>query len=132
MATPVYNYMIGTNASGSGAMTNVESLATPVPAPRTQSFHPYSQMLALGDGTIRGGGWANVEWVFDNITDAQRDMLRTFCTGASQEVWIQTKTMDTLDTYAIYHAIMVWPIETESRDANGFRVDLKIRFQRLI
>jgi hypothetical protein len=128
----LYNYMISAGSSGSGALVNVENLSTPVDPPKGL-FHPYSQMLQLGDGTVRGGGWATATWSWKIITVAQRDQLRTFCPGASAVVYIQTRTMDSTDSYGIYQAVMVWPITTEDRDIGQYRPrpDFEIKFQRL-
>ncbi len=121
-----YNYEIGSTSS----LTNVESLTVPVPPPKS-IYKPYSQMIGLGDGTVRGAGWPTAEWRWGYLTQAQRDQLRTFCTGASSNVYIRTRIMDTADSYAYFQAVMVWPIESEERDASR-RIDFAITFQKLV
>lgn len=124
---PLYSYEI---AASGGSPTNVESLTTPLTAPKS-TFHPYSQMIPLGDGTVRGSGWPTAEWRWGFLSRAQRDQLRQFCTGASAAVEIRTKTMDSADSYKYFHAVMVWPVESEERDA-GRRIDFVVRFQKLV
>jgi len=123
---PIYSYQIGTTYGG---LTNLESLTTPV-APPKSSFIPYSQSLALGSGSVRGGGWATAIWSWGFLTQAQRNQLRTFCTGKSASVYINTRKNDTSDAYQVYTAVMVWPDE-EIKD-HGFRTDFQIVFQKCV
>ncbi len=120
----LYDYEIGASY---GAMVNLESLTAAVNPPKS-SFRPNSQRQQLGDGTVRGGGWATAEWRWGFVTQAQRDQLRTFCTGASSEVYIKTRKNDA-DAYQVYTAVMIWP-EVEEKIA-GRRLDFVIQFQNL-
>ncbi len=121
-----YSYEIGLNYGG---MTNVEELATPLPAPKS-TFRPYSQRRNLGDGTVRGLGWVIATWRFGILKPALRDQLRTFCAGASAEVYIKTRKNNTLDAYQVYTAVMIWPEEEEKRA--GRRMDFVIEFRNLV
>lgn len=121
----LYEYEIGTSYGG---MANVESLATPLPAPKS-SFLPYSKYLSLGDSTIRGSGWAAASWRFGFLTRAQRDQLKTFCSGASASVYIQMRKNDTSDAYQVYTAVMIWP-PVEEKHA-GKRLDFNLEFRDL-
>lgn len=123
----LYSYEI---AASGGTLSNVESLTVPVPAPKS-TFHLYSQLIPLGDGTVRGSGWPTAEWRWGILTRAQRDQLRSIITGASVAVDLRTRTMDSTDSYKYYHAVAVWPIDSEERDA-GRRVDFVIKFQKLV
>ena len=116
-------------SSGSAALVDLSALATAVPEPKSR-YQPYSQMLPLSSGSVRGGGWAAATWSWGFLTRAQRDQLRTFCPAASSDVWIRTRTMDSDDAYQVYRGIMVWPVEQEEKDA-GRRINFEITFQRL-
>ena len=123
---PIYSYQIGTTY---GNLTNLESLTTPVDAPKS-TFVPYSQYIQLGDGTVRGSGWATAEWRWGYMSQAQRNQLRTYCTGASASVYINTRKNDTSDAYQVYTATMIWPQEEEKE--LGKRIDLVIRFVNMV
>ena len=110
-------------------MTNVEELSTPLPAPRS-TFSPHSQYLRLGDGSVRGGGWATATWRWGFLTQAQRDQLRTFCTDASASVYIKPRKNDNSAAYQVYAATMIWPQE-EERETSGKRLDFVVEFTNL-
>jgi hypothetical protein len=116
-------YMIGTSLVG---MTALRSLTRLVPAPKS-TFHPWSKPVQLGDGTIRGLGWKATTWYWKIIRPEEIEQLRTFCPGASAEVYIATR-QNVGDTFKPYKAVLVWP--EEDRDFLR-RVDLEIKFQRL-
>lgn len=123
----LYEYKIATEAAGVGGLTNVESLATPVPAPKS-TFEEYLEQVQLGDGTVRGAGWMTATWHWDVLSQAQRNQLRTYCTGASEVVYIRTRKNDSSDAYANYKAVMIWPSEEKTA---GRRLDFTLRFQAL-
>jgi hypothetical protein len=85
----------------------------------------------LVSGQVRGIGFPQATWRWDVITVAERDKLRTFCTGVSANVYIRTRTMDTADSYAYFSAIMVWDVLEEERDS-AHRLNLKINFVGLV
>jgi hypothetical protein len=114
-----------------GANTiNLESLATPLDAPRS-NFVDYSRVILLGDGTLRGAGWATGEWRWGYMSQAQRNQLRTFCTGASAAVYVRTRENDTSDAYQYYTATMIWPTDGEEK-AHGKRLDFVAVFQNMV
>jgi hypothetical protein len=114
-----------------GANTvNLEDLTTPLDAPRS-SFVDYSQTIPLGDGTVRGAGWPIAEWRWGYMSQAQRDQLRTFCTGASAAVYVRTRENDTSDAYQRYTCTMIWPTDGEEK-VHGKRLDFVVTFQNLV
>lgn len=119
-----HEFEIGTSE---GTMTNLSALATPVTAPRS-GYLPYAKTVRLGDGSARGLGAPIAQWDFPLITLEERDMLKTFCPGASAAVCIRTKLND--DTYADFSAVMHWP-EEEERWLAGVKQSLSIRFTML-
>jgi len=110
-------------------MVNVEDLTTPLPAPKGL-FKDYAQQISLGDGSVRGGGWAVGGWRFGFLTRAQRDQLRTFCTGASNSIYIRSRENDTADAYRYYTCKIVWPQE-EEKD-HGFRLEFVPEFRDMV
>lgn len=112
-------------------LRNVETLVAGMPAPKG-FFQFYSVALPLEDGGVRGGGWRKAMWRWQFLTQAQRDALRTYCTGASADVYIKTRTVDNSDAYVIYSAKMIWPgPDPEQRDALR-RIEFELNFQALV
>lgn len=120
---PLYSYQIGTTYGG---LANVESLATPLAAPRSTP-PDYSQPIELVSGGVRGGGWLACTWSWATMTQAQYDQLRTFCSGKSAEVYINTRKDD--GAYQVYTAWLVWP-EQPRRDS-GRVLDVVLEFRDL-
>jgi len=113
-----------------GGITSLDILPTPVLDPTTD-FKPYSKLIDLGSGLKRGAGYATAKWIYGYITEAQRNQLRTFCTGASAEVFIRTRTRDTSGStlFKTFKAVMTWPEQEDYR--NSRRTDFIISFSRL-
>ena len=124
--TPSGLYAIGTTSSP----TNLQSLATPVTYPRSRP-QAYAETKTLGDLTERGIGAPTTVWHWDVIPQAERDMLRTFCPGASANVYITTLSLDNDGLFRTYSAVMVWPSLTEVYDAR-YRTGFDIQFRRLV
>lgn len=117
-----HNYEIGTTYVG---MENLGDLTPPVPEPKS-NFQDDSQRITLGNGDVRGAGWTTAEWRWTFITRAQRDELKTFCAGASADIFIRTRNNDTIDAYQYYTAVMIWPQNEEKSYSK--RMDFVIRF----
>jgi hypothetical protein len=128
--TPQQDFSICTFASGSGALQNLEVDGSGNYSAPRWTFKPSSKPVQLGDGSVRGAGWATAEWTWDIMTTTQRDWLRAFIPGQSAEVWIKTRTMDSITSGTVFRAIAVWPIESEERDVRR-PVKFTIKFQRL-
>lgn len=111
-------------------LINLEELATKIHAPKS-AFSEYSQPIALGSGGIRGAGWATGQWRWGFLSQAQRDQLRTFCTGMSEEVYVRTRKNDTSDAYEYYSGVLAWPVGEEEKHA-GRRLDFVLAFQTLV
>lgn len=120
-----HNYEIGTTFGG---ITNLGDLTPAVPEPKSD-FNDFSEYLSLGNGTVRGAGWTTAEWRWTYLNRARRDEMKTFCPGASAEVFIRTRNNDTVDAYEYYTAVMVWPIDEEKSYSQ--RMDFVVRFQNL-
>jgi hypothetical protein len=113
-------------------ITDLRELMTPLletAAPVKSDYIKYPVMKLLGDGTTRGQGFPQASWLFTVIPLAERNELRTFCTGASENVYIRTKKDD--DTFANFQAVMTWPKDDTDR-WYGDRKNLLIQFVHLI
>lgn len=118
-------YEIGATEVG---MTALASLGTPVEYPKGE-YEPYARYARLGDGLLRGFGLPVARWTFPLLTSEERDMLKTFCSGASATVFISTKLND--NTYDDFSATMMWPSE-EHRWPGGHFSNLVIEFRDLV
>ena len=126
---PSYNYEIGTADDN---LVNVEALLTTfpgMPAPKS-SYSEFSEKLELGDGSVKGVGWSEAEWRWGFLTQAQRDILRPYCTVASSTVYIRTRRNDNSDEYVYKTGVVIWPEGEEDKDA-GRRLDFVLRFRKL-
>lgn len=121
---PLYEYEIGSTPA---SMTNVESLTTPLAAPR-HGFVEFSQDVELASGLVRGAGWPVATWSWDILTSAEWEQLKTFCTGKSADVGIKTRKDD--GTYESYYATMVRPGSV--RKDSGRVLDVVIEFRDLV
>lgn len=111
-----------------GGMTNVESLTTPLPAPKS-NYLPYARVHNRGDGGTRGVGFPIATWTFPILSAEQYNQLKSFCSGSSADVYIRTKLDD--DTYADFQAKMLWPNEPQDRWF-GERKNFVITFRNLV
>lgn len=123
---PITAYGIGTTSLN---ITALGSLSTPVPFPKS-TFQPYMEYLALGSGGVRGAGFPFATWQYGYLTQAQRNMLRSYCSGAQATVYIWTRVNDNSDAYIAYQALMIWPL-VEERDAFR-RISFTIEFRNLV
>jgi hypothetical protein len=114
----------------SGSMLSLSALQTPVDDPKS-TYHPYSQLIGLGNGMVRGGGWPTATWTWKILNQAQRDQLREYCVNQSALVYITTRTLDTSSSYTTFQAVMIWPTAEEYLDATR-RPDFAIKFQALV
>ena len=117
-------YQIATTLPG---LATLESLGVTVPR---SEYQPYTEAVSLGDGTVRGAGAPFAKWLWDYLPQDQRDILRTYCTDASAEIYIETRTVDTLDVWDQFSAVMVWP--TQEQRENFVRLEFAIEFRYLV
>lgn len=115
-------FAIGNTLAGIQALR-----ALSIPAPQS-TYRPYSTDIRLGDGTMRGMGFPIATWHWGFLSAAQRDLLRTYCTGQSALVYIRTPKDDL--SFVDYQAVMVWPSEEER--ASSRVLDFTLEFHRLV
>lgn len=121
----VGDFKIGTTLAG---ITNIESLATPLPVPRVT--RPTYELVKLGNGSYRDVGFPYCTWTFPQLTKAQVTQLRTFCSGSSATVFIRTLTQVNGTTYANYQATMIWPDDEDAR--GGYEFGIEVRFETMV
>lgn len=123
----ITSYGIGTTSAN---IVSLDDLAAPL---TRATYQPYTEPVKLANGLVRGAGLPRVEWFWNLISSTQRAALRAYCSGASAEVFIWTKTDD--ETFKRFSAIMIWPpTETRSGDPrlNYSRSDFAIEFTNLV
>lgn len=108
---------------------NIETLPTPLPVPRAM-FRDYAERVTAASGRVYGRGYPSCQWTFSRLTNAQRSQLKSFCPGASAQVYIRTLAND--DAYHTYQAVMAWPEEEEREPAVRDRLELTIIFTHLV
>ena len=123
-------FKIGTSTA---TLVSLDELTIPILDPKT-TFKFYSKSVELGNGMVKGLGWPVAEWNYGFLTQSEREQLRKYCTNASSEVYITTRTRDE-DTsspatlFKTYKAVMLWPENEEY--ANSRRLDFTVKFIRL-
>jgi hypothetical protein len=122
------SYQIGTSA---GTKATLATLSVVDPK---SSYKPGAQRVRLTSGGSRDIGYPQAVWRWGFITQAQRNALRAYCTGASATVYITTRVNDTIstaaDAYDDFQAIMHWP-EEEDREAFR-RIGFELTFTNLV
>ena len=119
-----HDFEIGFDIS---SMTNYFDLATRVPYPKT-AYHPGAGTIDLDDLTQRLVGLPSIVQAWNTISQPARDMLRTYCPGASAPVVIRTRTNDNSAEFLYYTCTMVWPSlqeEYDSRTRQGFNITFR-------
>ncbi len=108
------------------SMTPLDQLSTPLPDPDWE-FHEWRESIPLGSGGVRGAGrpWAVWRWGF--LTQAQYNMLRYFCAGASEDVGIRTMVND--GSYVIYAAKMT--VQEQAIVRSGRVLQVEVQFLHL-
>jgi len=116
----IYPYMIGATYE---SMAYLETLKIVAPL---QAFKPYAIAVERGDGAVLGQGWAQVKWYWSFISEAERDILKGYCTGLSAEVYI--RTLDEELDWHTYRTVMIWPVEAEDRQV-GASIKFELTFR---
>lgn len=118
------DFQIGTTLGG---IANLSALSTPVTNPKAE-FTEYADTVRLGSGKLFGKGFPQATWYYGFLPEDEYDQLRTFCPGASADVFIATLTNS--NSYTVYSAIMSMPLTYQIRA--GRYVDVEIKFTHLV
>jgi hypothetical protein len=120
-------YKIGTTFGG---LATLASLG--IPDPKSE-YIPGAGKVRLASGQDRDLGAPVIRWHFGFLTYADRDTLRTYCTGASGNIYIESRINDNVstvhDAFKDFLCIMHWP--DEEKDA-FFRVPFVIEFTHAV
>ncbi len=119
------NFEIGTSE---GSLSPIDQLTTPLPDPKS-SYLPFARVNNKGNGGTRGVGSPVAQWTFPILSIEEYSQLKTFCTGASADVYIQTKLDD--DSFEVFQGKMIWPNEPQDR-WYGERKNFTVIFRNLI
>ncbi len=111
-----------------GGMTDIGLLTTPLPEPKS-NYLPYARIVNKGNGGTRGVGSPVAQWIFGVLTVEEYNQLKTFCPGASADVYIRTKLDD--DTFADFQAKLIWPNDPQDR-FYAHRKSFTVTFRNLI
>jgi hypothetical protein len=117
------SFMIGTTAED---LTSLDELTVPLDDPLSD-FSPYFEVVELADLSGRGMGTPYATWTL-TLTADQRNQMKTFCTGASEELYIQTKKDD--DSFGIFSATLIWPKEPTRKI--GIKFSVAFMFTNLV
>jgi hypothetical protein len=109
-------------------LTNIESLAVPLPEPKS-TYQPYSRLVIKGNGAAQGVGAPVASWTFALLSITEYNQLRTFCPGASAEIYIHTKKDD--DTFADFSCTMIVPNDPQDR-WYAVRKNYTVTFRNLV
>lgn|SRR5574340_527964 len=117
--------------SSVGGMVTLESLGIEDPK---WDYEFYAVPVLLGDGLVRGVGAPIARWRWGSLGQAERNLLRTYCTGASAAVYIETRIKDkigaTADAFDEFTANMIWPAAEDWQ--GGRRIGFEIMFRNLV
>lgn len=117
-------FYIGADA---GSLIKVTEAATfgldalvPIPL-----FKPWVATANLGNALARALGRPVATWLWPWIPYDQRNALKTYCTGKSARVFIQTQKVKCGDQWAIYEAVMLWPDDESQIGGPQFRIEFR-------
>lgn len=131
-------FMIGTYAGGLAGMDALDTVLSRanIPVDPDWDFVPYIGYADVGDGSRLGIGYPTANWHWNFLTQAQRDILKTYCsTGLSAHILIKTRTNepDAYGSYEFktYECIMYWPPAQEQHE--GVMItDFTLEFKFLV
>jgi hypothetical protein len=136
MSSPALDadFQIATFAAGTGALATLFSLGVTNPHP---VWRPSVTSVKLGNNAARQLGAPAVLWMWGFVSQRERDVLRTFCPGASAQVYLITPTSETVGSVPnaskTYLAQMIWPSPDRPEDPfAGRRIQFEILFRQLI
>lgn len=136
MANPAVNsdFQVSTQAGGTGGLVTLASLGIVNPHP---IWIPAVSKAKLGNNAARLLGLPQVVWSWGFIQGVQRDILKTYCPGASADVFIITPTVDVVSSVPNasqrYECQLIWESpETPEDPQTGRRISFSITFRQLV
>ena len=113
-------------ATKAGSLATLASLGLDDPKP---SYAPEAVRERTLGGGLRSLGAPIATWTWSFIPNADKELLRAYCAGASAEVKIETT-----DNHGVFHqysAWVYWPEGPEKEDATR-RLDFVLEFRYLV
>lgn|SRR5574341_2194384 len=125
------DFKIGTTLVG---MVTLASLGIPNPHP---IWRGGVTSVKLGDHSARILGLPVLDWEWGFLGQTQRDALRTYCPGASAQVFIQTPTTENVasvpNASKPYQCQMIWPAPDNPEDPQtGRRLSFRVIFRGMV
>ena len=117
-------YKIATLVGGVAGLTALSGLTTPLPDP-VSFWQDYQEQVDLASQLVRGVGLPVAEWLFPVLSEAARNQIKTYCSGASAVVYL--RTLRNAGTYANYKAVLVWPLQERCRAGMVFELTVKFK-----
>jgi len=133
------SYMIALKAEGPNPLYwyTLEELIWDAGIPNNpdSSYVPHSEVVRSLSGRSYARGYPTATWHWDVISAANRATLRSFCPGASAEVYIRTRTNEIevsgQDVFIDCLAVMNWMAGEEEQEVKK-NLGLDIIFTHLI
>lgn len=122
MTNQALYFEIGTSIAGMQTL-DILGITPPFQAP----YNPYTVEVDAADARVYGHGFSSTAWLWGFVSQAERDLLKSYCPGKSAVVYIRTHDADWEWVYC--QAIMVW--QPESPPNNGFIVEFSLAFRIL-
>jgi len=90
-------------------------------------YDPYSKPQPLGNGGVRGAGWAVATWTWTALRRADYEFLRTYCSDLyANDVYIKTDDQD--KNWITARTKMFWPrsVQWDGEVALNFTLTFKV------
>jgi len=96
-------------------------------APYQDPYAPYSVEIDAADMLVYGHGIAKTAWHWGFVSQADRNLLKTYCAGKSTIVYVRIRDDDWDWVYC--RAVMVWQVENPP--ITGVIVDFSVELRIL-
>jgi len=110
------------------AINSVQSFADlGLVAPYQEPYVPYGVEVDASDGLIYGHGFPITALRWGVISQADRDLLKTYCPGKSVIVYVRVRDDDWVFSYC--KAAMIWQPENPPSNGSIFDFSIILRIQ---
>jgi hypothetical protein len=111
------------------SITSLEDLPEPImrdSAAIQWQYLPYQISKRMGDGSMDEYGPPSIIWVVQLMNYDERNSLKSFCPGASADVFIHSPKAD--KTWGDFACTIIWPDNDMTDVWYGHRKNLTIQF----
>lgn len=95
--------------------------------PYQDAYVPYSVEVEGADALVSGHGWATTALRWGFISQADRDLLKSFCPGKSAIVYVRLRNDDW--DWCICKVVMIW--QAENPPITGTILDFSVKLRVL-